>query len=576
PFSTFKVKPAAISLNLKSVLSLQNPSSGRSNEEKIRMRCPAQRKRELQRPDDGRPSTSPSKRFHREMFQEWMCPPLPGQVPVEPVKTSNVPTSQGAMEDVNKSSTASGRSSGAASTDSPPGIMSTPSLSSSVGDVVWRFCGLSSRFSSTGTYIIEKRSSNSRSESQHEQGSDGNRSLSRSDSFQLWTCPPLPGQVPVETSDVPTAPGAMEDVIKSSTEKPTKHKKMERICSFFRNLWRSLSCCCSDSKAVDVVEPFVLPLDLDSEPFVPPLDLDSLDLDSEPFVPPLDLDSEPDSDPDHSGVEPNHDSFESLYNAGEMIGSGGFGRVFEGTRKFDGKRVAIKRMRKTSKDLYLAIPGHPEPLITEVALLLMMRQEPISPYAIQLHDWFEHPRKFTLVMEYPEPCESVLDFIIRNPQLDETTARVIMRQAVLAVQHCIDHDVFHNDVHAHNFLLKKDTLELKLIDFGSGQLLSSDGYDSYIYIGLLDYCPPEVFTEPRFHAIPANVWALGVLLYEMVNACPPFHNPAEIKEAKVTFQNTSLSNECSDLISQCLTLDPTKRPTLEQIFQHEWIRNDLL
>lgn len=86
-------------------------------------------------------------------------------------------------------------------------------------------------------------------------------------------------------------------------------------------------------------------------------------------------------------------------------------------------------------------------------------------------------------MEYPEPCESVLDFIIRNPQLDETTARVIMRQAVLAVQHCIDHDVFHNDVHAHNFLLKKDTLELKLIDFGSGQLLSSDGYDSDIYIG---------------------------------------------------------------------------------------------
>ncbi|XDV50822.1 hypothetical protein PO909_019829 [Leuciscus waleckii] len=115
-------------------------------------------------------------------------------------------------------------------------------------------------------------------------------------------------------------------------------------------------------------------------------------------------------------------------------------------------------MRKTCNDLYLAIIGHPEPLITEVALLLMMRQEPISPYAIQLHDWFEHPRKFTLVMEYPEPCESVLDFIIRNPQLDETTARVIMRQAVLAVQHCIDHDVFHNDVHAHNFLLKKDVM----------------------------------------------------------------------------------------------------------------------
>ncbi|XP_056106374.1 serine/threonine-protein kinase pim-2-like [Rhinichthys klamathensis goyatoka] len=456
--------------------------------------------------------------------------------------------------------------------------MSTPSLSRSVGNVERWLCGLSSfssrgtyitEKSSRGTYIIEKRSSDNRSESQHEQVSHGNRTLSRSDSlnrslsrsnsFQELMCPPLPGQVPVEptgTSNVPTATaqGAMEasPVNKSSTEKPTKRKKLERICSLFRNVWTAIKSpflCCSDSKAVDVVEP---------------------------FVPPLDLDSEPDSDPDHSGVEPHHDSFESLYNAGEMIGSGGFGRVFKGTRKFDGKKVAIKRMRKTCNDLYLAIPGRPEPLITEVALLLMMRQEPISPYAIQLHDWFEHPRKFTLVMEYPEPCESLLDFIIRNPQLDETTARVIMRQAVLAVQHCIEHDVFHNDIHAHNFLLKKDTLELKLIDFGSGQLLSSDGYDSDIYIGLLDYCPPEVFTEPRFHAVPANVWSLGVLLYEMVNACPPFHNPTEIKEAKVTFQNANLSNECSDLIIQCLTLDPTKRPTLEQILQHRWIRNDLL
>ncbi|XDV50691.1 hypothetical protein PO909_019707 [Leuciscus waleckii] len=135
------------------------------------------------------------------------------------MKTSNVPTAPGAMEDVNKSSTASGRSSGDASTDSPPGIMSTPSLSHCVRDVVRRYCGSSSSCSSTGS-IVEKRTSNSRSESQHEQGSGGNRSLSSSDSFQEWMCPPLPGQVPVEpmkTSNVPTAPGTMEDVNKSST-----------------------------------------------------------------------------------------------------------------------------------------------------------------------------------------------------------------------------------------------------------------------------------------------------------------------------------------------------------------------
>ncbi|XP_048022111.1 serine/threonine-protein kinase pim-2-like [Megalobrama amblycephala] len=243
-----------------------------------------------------------------------------------------------------------------------------------------------------------------------------------------------------------------------------------------------------------------------------------------------------------------------------MIGSGTFGSVFEGTRKFDGKKVAIKRMRKFDNFLYLDIPGHPEPLITEVALLLMMRREPISPFVIQLYEWFEHPRKFTLVMEYPEPCESLLDFMDRNPQLDETIARVFMRQAVLAAQHCIEHDVFHNDIHADNFLLKH-TLEIKLIDFGCGQLFSSDGYESDVYVGKQDHCPPEVFTDPRFHAVPANVWALGVMLYKMVNACRPFRNRREIKHATVTFQSSKLSR--GNNLSSRLDPKPEVRPDWE-------------
>ncbi|XP_056107185.1 uncharacterized protein LOC130085450 [Rhinichthys klamathensis goyatoka] len=49
------------------------------------------------------------------------------------------------------------------------------------------------------------------------------------------------------------------------------------------------------------------------------------------------------------------ESFESLYNMGKMIGSGGFGRVYNATRKFDGKKVAIKRMRKIDNDRCLNI-----------------------------------------------------------------------------------------------------------------------------------------------------------------------------------------------------------------------------
>ncbi|CAM4706736.1 unnamed protein product [Leuciscus chuanchicus] len=376
---------------------------------------------------------------------------------------------------------------------------------------VERRCREPLSLSSRGSYSVEW--SGDGSESPNQQG------LSSSDSLEGFLCPPLPGQVPVEpteTSDGRTAQSAVEasPVNKSSREKAPERRKRE-IAGCFLRLWKALKgvfCCCSCS-AVDVVEAFVP--DPDPEPSSPA--------------------------PDHSGVKPNHESFESLYNVGKMIGSGGFGKVYLGTRRFDGKKVAIKRMRKIHNDRYLNIPGNPELLVTEVALLMMMRQEPISPFVIRLYEWFEDPRDFTLVMEYPEPCESLLDFITRNHQVFETTARVIMRQAVLAVQHCIHRGVFHNDIHAQNFLLKKPPLQLKLIDFGCGQLFSSDGYDSKIYIGVPNYCPPEVLTEPRFHAVPANVWSLGVLLYQMVNGCSPFHNRTEITRAKVTFQKPNLS-----------------------------------
>ncbi|ROL48033.1 Serine/threonine-protein kinase pim-2 [Anabarilius grahami] len=381
-------------------------------------------------------------------------------------------------------------------------------------NVVRRFSRESIRLSSRGSYSVEWRWSGDVSDSPSEQGSCSSICLSRSDSLEGWTCPPLP-------------------------EKPSDCRKRKGFGSFLKRLWKTLKrpfCCCFHCSSVDVVEPFVPSSDLESE------------IDPEPSSPA----------PDRSSVKPYNESFESLYYSGKMIGSGTFGSVFEGTRKFDGKKVAIKRMRKFDNFLYLDIPGHPEPLITEVALLLMMRREPISPFVIQLYEWFEHPRKFTLVMEYPEPCESLLDFIDRNPPLDETIARVFMRPAVLAVQHCIEHDVFHNDIHADNFLLKQ-MLEIKLIDFGCGQLFSSDGYESDVYVGIQDHCPPEVFTDPRFHAVPANFWALGVMLYKMVNACPPFRNRTEITQAKVTFQNSNLSKgwTCPPLPGQ-VPLEPTE------------------
>lgn len=89
-------------------------------------------------------------------------------------------------------------------------------------------------------------------------------------------------------------------------------------------------------------------------------------------------------------------------------------------------------------------------------------------------DWFDMPNQHIIIMEYPYPCETLLSFIMRNRGfLDETVARGLLRQAVLAAKHCIDRGVFHNDIKTDNILVNTETLLLQLIDFGCSELFKT-------------------------------------------------------------------------------------------------------
>ncbi|XP_073728944.1 uncharacterized protein [Misgurnus anguillicaudatus] len=205
------------------------------------------------------------------------------------------------------------------------------------------------------------------------------------------------------------------------------------------------------------------------------------------------------------------DTFDSKYQLleDEVLGEGCSGRVYKGIYKSNGSPVAIKRISKRKTDTYLQSPGYPKPLITEVALMLKLRDAPFCPNVIEMYDWYETKHFYTLVMEYPLHSESLLKFVQHEEKLSENTARHLMRQAVLAVQHCLDNGVFHTDIHPGNFLMQQSTMSLKLIDFGAGHYLTHD-----------DVCDTDDFTgAPCYtplYAMQTNVWALGTVLYYMV------------------------------------------------------------
>ncbi|XP_051755370.1 serine/threonine-protein kinase pim-2-like [Ctenopharyngodon idella] len=214
------------------------------------------------------------------------------------------------------------------------------------------------------------------------------------------------------------------------------------------------------------------------------------------------------------------------YEIGRKLGEGGFGCVYEGKRLKDDLEVAVKIARKPRNMKYISIPGHPAPLPLEVGLLILDNRGSKVPEIIELLDWQDQPDQYIMVLERPSHCQDLCGFLERRGgTLNEDTARYIMTQATMAADMCCCRGVFHRDIKLENLLINTDTLEVKLIDFGCGDLLHESAYG--IFCGTREYYPPEYFTDGKYHGKPATVWSLGVLLFVLV--CGRFPEPRDVQ-----------------------------------------------
>lgn len=98
---------------------------------------------------------------------------------------------------------------------------------------------------------------------------------------------------------------------------------------------------------------------------------------------------------------------------------------------------------------------------------------------VQLIDYFEKPDSFIVVMDRPDPCKDLFDYITEKGVLDESEARDILSQVLRTLIEVHKAGVIHRDIKDENLLVELDTKCVKLIDFGSGTFYKDTLYTEF-------------------------------------------------------------------------------------------------
>jgi serine/threonine-protein kinase len=142
------------------------------------------------------------------------------------------------------------------------------------------------------------------------------------------------------------------------------------------------------------------------------------------------------------------------------------------------------------------------------------------PNIVRIYEVGEYEGKLFFSLEYAEG-NNLEARIGETPQPESEAARLVEVLAA-AIHYAHQHGVLHRDLKPSNILLMADGTP-KVADFGLAKLLDGSGpTPTEAFIGTPNYMAPEQAGNARESGVPADVYALGAILYKLLTGQPPF------------------------------------------------------
>ncbi|VDM50077.1 unnamed protein product [Toxocara canis] len=204
----------------------------------------------------------------------------------------------------------------------------------------------------------------------------------------------------------------------------------------------------------------------------------------------------------------------------------------------------------------------------EIAVLQKCRN---TTGVVRMLDWYEHATAFVIVMERPERCQDLFDYITCQGRIAEGLAKNFFKQILDTVIACAWKGILHRDGKDENVVINLQTGSVKLIDFGCAILFRGNSAPLTHFERIPLYSPPQWIMFSRYDGLQVAVWSLGILRYDMVCGDVPFHSEREIIWKGSLSWSFYVSTYCRDLVERCLRHNPRSRCALDAILDNPWM-----
>ncbi|KAI8989979.1 Pkinase-domain-containing protein [Pilobolus umbonatus] len=255
-----------------------------------------------------------------------------------------------------------------------------------------------------------------------------------------------------------------------------------------------------------------------------------------------------------------------LYRRIKKVGKGAYGSVYKGVDTRTNKVVAIKILNlDTEEDDVDDIQKE----ITILSQLTHARSQNITPY----YGCFLYDTKLWIIMEYA--AGGSIRTIMKAGNIEERYIAIITREVLLALSYLHKNQIIHRDIKAANILLTGEG-NVQLCDFG---VAAANSLRRSTFVGTPYWMAPEVIREGASYDYKADIWSLGITVYEMATGNPPLANVDPMRAISIIPKSTppklpdTYSATIKEFVDSCLCEQSSERLNADELIKSKFIKS---